>query len=155
VLGLLLNPFTESFMLEIRNVHLSDSESIAGLMTQLGYPTSEDEMNERLTRLLPSTSRHCYLAIFDGTVAGFIAMDVNPYFEKNSYYGRILALVVDDRFRGQKIGERLVEKSEIWFLEQNATEVLVNSHVKRTAAHRFYEKLGYDKTGFRFVKKIS
>lgn len=141
--------------MKIRNVLLSDSTSVAGLMTQLGYPTSADEMNERLTRILPAKHRAAYVAELGGTVAGFIAMDVNPYFEKNGLYGRILALVVDDRFRGQKIGQKLVEKSESWLVEQNAGEVLVNSSVKRLDAHRFYENLGYGKTGFRFVKKIS
>ncbi|RYZ49477.1 MAG: GNAT family N-acetyltransferase, partial [Proteobacteria bacterium] len=141
--------------MQIRNVHLSDSLSIAGLMTQLGYPTSVEEMNERLTRLLPLPNHNSYVADMNGTVAGFIALDVNPYYEKNGYYGRILALVVDDRFRGKKIGQQLIVKSEAWFIERKAGDVLVNSSVKRLDAHRFYENLGYDKTGFRFVKKIS
>ena len=35
------------------------------------------------------------------------------------------------------------------------TEVIVNSSDHRLAAHRFYERLGYHNTGYRFVKPLA
>ena len=49
--------------LTIRTADLADAEALADLMTQLGYPTSQKEMSDRLAAIFPDpdyvTFGHC------------------------------------------------------------------------------------------------
>ena len=63
-------------------------------------------------------------------------------------------MVVDERERGSGVGALLLEEVEAWAASRGATDILVNSHLRRERAHRFYERLGYDRTGYRFLKVL-
>ena len=139
----------------IRSAILEDSPAIARLMTQLGYATSVDEMEERLAGILPHPDHMTYIAELEGEVVGMIGVGISRYYEKDGAYGRVLALVVDETQRGRGIGASLVAEAERWLKERGAPSVVVNSGSQRGDAHRFYRRLGYSETGLRFVKSLS
>jgi len=62
-------------------------------------------------------------------------------------------LSVDERHRGQGIGAALLTFAETWLHRLDAGVCIVNSHIRRLDAHRFYEREGYQRTGHRFEKK--
>ena len=140
---------------KIRSVCLDDSSAIACLMSQLGYPTSSDEMKERLAAILPDSDYMTFVAEYEEEVVGVIGVGVNRYYEKNGTYGRLLALVVDEKFKGYGTGASLVAEGERWLKEREVSSIVVNSGKQRSDAHRFYERLGYEETGLRFVKLLS
>ena len=140
---------------KIRSAILRDSTAIALLMTQLGYATSADEMRERLAGILPHPDYMTWVAESDAEVVGIIGAGISRYYEKNGVYGRLLALVVDERHRGQGVGASLVGEAERRLKEMGATTLIVNSGSRRGDAHRFYRRLGYRETGLRFVKSLS
>jgi len=140
---------------QIRDACLRDSSVIARLMSQLGYPTSSDEMKERLAGILPNSDYMTLIAEVQKDAVGVIGIGVNRYYEKNGVYGRLLALVVDERWRGQGIGASLVAQAEHWLKEREVTSIVVNSGKHRDEAHRFYKQLGYEETGVRLVKSLS
>ena len=124
-------------------------------MSQLGYPTSSDEMKERLAAILSDSDYMTFVAEYQKEVVGVIGVGVNRYYEKNGTYGRLLALVVDEKLKGRGIGASLVTEGERWLKEREVSSIVVNSGKQRHAAHRFYERLGYKATGLRFVKLLS
>ncbi len=65
----------------------------------------------------------------------------------------IASLVIEEKARGQRIGEKLVAEVEKW-AEDKAGQVSLRSQTKRVDAHRFYQRLGYriTKTSYTFVK---
>jgi GNAT superfamily N-acetyltransferase len=63
-------------------------------------------------------------------------------------------MVVDEALRGGGIGARLVRAAEEALAAQGCHMVEVTSHVRRTEAHRFYERLGYEKTSVRLAKAL-
>lgn len=138
----------------IRSATLADSPAIAGLMTQLGYPTSPDEMKERLLGILPHPDYETFVAESAGHVVGIVGLGVGRYYEKGGDYGRLLALVVDEGQRGRGVGASLVAEAERWLKERGVSAVIVNSGSRRGDAHRFYRRLGYKETGLRFVKSL-
>ena len=140
---------------QIRDACLRDSSVIARLMSQLGYPTSSDEMKERLAGILPNSDYMTLIAEVQKDAVGVIGIGVSRYYEKNGVYGRLLALVVDERWRGQGIGASLVAQAEHWLKEREVTSIVVNSGKHRDEAHRFYKQLGYEETGVRLVKSLS
>jgi GNAT superfamily N-acetyltransferase len=68
---------------------------------------------------------------------------------------RLASLVVDDTCRSQGIGEQLLHASESWARAQHCDVLELSSNIKRVDAHRFYERLGYNKTGWRLWKALS
>ncbi len=141
-------------MVSFREVKIEDAEQVAELITQLGYQTDKIQMTDRLQNLIHKSDRATIVAEVDGAVTGIIGMNISPYYEKDGLYGRIVVLVVNERHRGKNIGKNLLNQAEQWFRKNEASDVVVNSGVQRMDTHRFYEKFGYEKTGFRFVKKI-
>jgi GNAT superfamily N-acetyltransferase len=140
---------------KIRSACLDDSSAIACLISQLGYPTSSEEMKKRLAAILPDSDYMTFVAEYQKEVVGVIGVGTYPYYEKNGTYGRLLALVVDEKLKGHGIGVSLVTEAERWLKERGVGSVIVNSGKQRIDAHRFYERLGYEATGLRFVKLLS
>ncbi len=140
-------------MTSIRAFAEADIGGLVALMGELGYPTTVEEMEPRLARF--GGDHHTLVAESpDGTLAGFIGLVVVPVYEYSAPVGYILALSVGGAFQGQGIGRALVAAAEDWFRERGAHDVRVNSGLQREGAHRFYESLGYEKTGFRFRKLL-
>jgi len=139
----------------VRPAHIDDSAAIAELITQLGYPSTEPEMHERLLAIAADADYVTYVAECDGRVAGMIGVRRGVHYERSGPYGQIIALVTAEAFRGRGIGALLVAEGERWLREIGANVVVVTSADHREGAHRFYERLGYDATGRRFFKRLS
>jgi GNAT superfamily N-acetyltransferase len=139
---------------KIRNACLDDSSAIARLMSQLEYPTSSDEMKVRLGAILSDSNFMTFVAEHRREVVGVIGLGVGRYYEKNGTYGRLLVLAVDEKWRGRGAGASLVGTAEYWLKERNVNSIIVNSGKHRSEAHSFYRRLGYEKTGVRFVKLL-
>ena len=141
--------------LMIRAACTSDGAALAGLMCELGYQTSESEMQSRLEKILPDPHYCTLVAVAEDRVCGMIGTFARYSFEHNDPGGRILALVVAKASRRSSIGRRLVAAAENDFVQRNITRIAVNTRCQRKDAHQFYESLGYTRNGFRFVKNLA
>ena len=147
---------TTDVQVAIRQALITDAPQIATLISGMGYPTRPEEMSGRL-RLIGSYSDYItYVAIsrVDNEIVGIVGAGLAPYYEKNGLYGRLLVLAVAASYRSRGIGRLLVEEIECWFKTKNVDVIVVNSGSSRTEAHRFYERVGFQKTGLRFVKEL-
>jgi GNAT superfamily N-acetyltransferase len=138
----------------IREARPSDSADVARLITQLGYPSSENEIAQRLTALSRLPEHATFVAELDGRVVGLVGAYMDYALEINGSYGRLMGLVVDESFRGRGVGKRLLEWIEGWLRDRGATRLTLTSGKQRTEAHKFYRRLGYDETGLRFAKHL-
>lgn len=139
----------------IRDAVIDDAEPIGRLITELGYPTSPEAMRDRLTLILADPGYATFVADRDGDVVGVAGATISRYYEKDDLYSRLAVLVVSSEAQGLGLGGRLVQAVERWSVTQGAREVIVNSGLQRAEAHGFYERRGYSRTGFRFVKQLS
>lgn len=138
----------------VRPVEAADIDALADLMTQLGYETRASEMQMRMEAI--SADRHyaTFVAVSKGKVCGMIGTFTCYSYEHNSPGGRILALVVSEKMRGRGVGHALIEAAGKDLAQKNIQRVAVNTHLERKEAHEFYEKAGYKRNGFRFVKEL-
>jgi ribosomal protein S18 acetylase RimI-like enzyme len=83
-----------------------------------------------------------------GTVA-------SPSYEHNDMGGRILALVTSKTMRRHGIGRALIVMAEKDFTQRGIQRIALNTRLAREDAHKFYESLGYERNGWRFVKQLS
>jgi GNAT superfamily N-acetyltransferase len=112
-------------------------------------------MATRLATIVARPDYATFVAERAGAVVGMAGAMVGYFYEKNGRYARLVVLVVDEAQRGTGIGEALVRAVERWADAQGAGEIVVNSRTDRAAAHRFYERLGYETTGVRYVKTLA
>jgi GNAT superfamily N-acetyltransferase len=138
--------------LTIRTVELKDSETLARLVTQLGYPTSVAQMHQRLTTILSLPEYHTFVACMSDRVVGTATVWLGHAIEFDGQYGRVTAVAVDDSVRRQGVGRALLQDVEHWLRAQDAAMVTLTSAAHRREAHKFYESLGYDSNGIRFKK---
>jgi len=128
----------------------SDAESLASLVNALGYPSTPSEMTIRLESFPPS--HLTFVAEIDGHVAGFVGLCLLPIYESSMPIGYVLALSVAPAFRQRGVGRFLMEAAEAWLLQKGIRDVRLSSGFQREAAHSFYERCGYSKTGYRLRK---
>jgi GNAT superfamily N-acetyltransferase len=123
-------------------------------MTQLGYPTRASEMEMRMEAICADKNYATFVAVSDGKVCGMIGTFTSYSYEHNSPSGRILALVVSEKMRGRGVGRALIAAAENHLAQKNIRRIAVNTRFERKEAHEFYEKVGYTRNGFRFVKEL-
>jgi GNAT superfamily N-acetyltransferase len=123
-------------------------------MTELGYPTTEDEMAGRIRAILPRGDYLVAVALSNEQVVGAIGAMIGYYLEINGCVGRVIVLSVALGHRRLGIGARLLAHAESWLRTRGAATCIVNSSTHRTDAHRFYVREGYQTTGIRFCKEL-
>ena len=100
-------------------------------------------MRRRLAAILPDSGYMTFVAEFEGEVVGVIGVGVNYYYEKNGIYGRLLVLVVDEKWRGRGIGASLVAEAERGLKEREVSSMLLNwSHVPLEISRRWVHTAG-------------
>jgi ribosomal protein S18 acetylase RimI-like enzyme len=140
--------------LTVRAPEAGDMEALADLMTQLGYETCTSEMQMRMETIMANKQYATFVAVSEGKVCGMIGTRISYSYEHNNPGAAILALIVSENMRGRGVGEALVTVAENDLTQKNIRRLAVYTHFRRTRAHEFYEKMGYEKNGFRLVKEL-
>jgi ribosomal protein S18 acetylase RimI-like enzyme len=137
----------------IRDAELNDVPELAVLMCELGYETHRTEMETRLELILSNPTCKTFVAIMDGSVCGMIRTLTYPSYEHNDASGRILSLVTLRAARRNGIGRALIATAEKDSAHRGIRRVSLDTRLNREDAHKFYELLGYERNGWRFVKQ--
>src|ERR1043165_4960440 len=138
----------------IRDAGSEDAPAIAGLLTQLGYPSEEEAVESRLDRLRIVGDRIA-VAELDGAVVGLAHLQVTPAIERDRPAAKIGALVVDQAHRGLGIGRALVGAMEAEARLRGCELLSLATSERRDDAHAFYERLGLEHTGRRYGRTLS
>ena len=109
----------------------------------------------RMERIAADGCYRTFVAVLDGKVCGMIGTLTCPSYEHNNPGGRILALATLGTMRRRGIGRALIARAEKDFAERGITRIALNTQLTREDAHKFYESLGYERNGWRFVKQLS
>jgi GNAT superfamily N-acetyltransferase len=142
--------------LYITPMGIEDVTAVTELARQLGYPSTNDEIQNRFERMQKEPGNHVLVArATDGTACGWIhlrhdfSLGSDPRLE-------VAGLVVDEKVRGQGIGAQLMAEAEKHARAHGLHLIRLRSNTSRAGAHRFYERLGYaiKKTSHLFVKEL-
>jgi GNAT superfamily N-acetyltransferase len=138
----------------IREAVAGDAQAVASLFSQLGYPASAEEMTGRIETLSLLKEYKTFVAEAQDEVIGLVGVYLGHSLEFTGMYGRLTALVVDEKLRGRGIGKMLIERVESWLAGQGALLVVLTSSSRRKESHDFYRHIGYIDTGLRFTKRL-
>jgi GNAT superfamily N-acetyltransferase len=128
------------------------------LLEHLGYPTDEAAVHQRLDYWLDDPSSWLIGAEDGETLVGVAALHVLPMLEVTGRFGRLVALVVDDRYRGRGVGGSLVSAAEEQARAAGCVLLEISSSRHRNRAHEFYQRLGYEDrcpSSARFAKYLT
>lgn len=131
-------------MISIREMHERDLPEVRGLAEQLGYPVDLDILSQRFSVIDSSTLHKLFVACDDEKVIGWIhaGREMSSLLVEDR--ADIGGLIVDSKYRSKGIGANLLEAAEKWARSQDLNLVRVRSNIKRTEAHRFYQRQGYN-----------
>ncbi|QED23166.1 GNAT family N-acetyltransferase [Candidatus Deianiraea vastatrix] len=129
-------------------------KQIKELLKQLEYSMSDDQILERLN-IYNDDFHRCFLAVINDEIAGLVALSIRELFIIQTRKAFIEGLVVDEKFRGQKIGEKLLKYSENYAKNQGCSIVELTSGKRRekNGALRFYERLGFSDGQKNYLRK--
>ncbi len=143
---------TDTPHLSIRPIQPADATAAAELSGQLGYPSTPEQLSERIAVLTDCANSQ---AVFVATlteapgstpkIVGWIEVAITRHLQSDPFV-LLGGLVVQEGHRGLGIGRRLCEKAESWTLEQGINILRVTSRSSRPDAHRFYLRDGYVET---------
>lgn len=126
----------------IRMMGPEDATAVSMLSAQLGYMNTIEETLEHIDHLGRSEHDHLLVALWENEIAGWIHAFKTTRLEAGNYT-EIAALVVDEQYRGKKIGEQLVNAIKEWSRQQGYSKIVVRSNVLRNKAHHFYLTHGF------------
>src|SRR5580692_104536 len=140
----------------VRTAQPRDSDRIAELAGQLGYPCTGKEVSERLSQMQDA---HQYAVLVaelpTGQIAGWIGLHVFRAVELETV-AEISGLIVDEDIRSCGIGKVLLDAADEWARRVGCNVISVRSNIKRDRAHQFYANNGYEhvKTQKELRKKL-
>lgn len=139
----------------LRTATLEDSDVLAALSGELGYPTEPTALRSRLGLIDRREDDLVLVAEREGAVIGWVHVFAAVRLESEPC-AELGGLVVKSDARGTGIGHALLVSAESWAHERGARDMRIRSNIVRERAHAFYEGCGYhsSKTQRVFVKRL-
>jgi GNAT superfamily N-acetyltransferase len=140
----------------VRQAKSKDVIHITALCDQLGYPSSSEQVAQRIERIQQLDDHALFvMERADGDLIGWVHVYLCPLVVTD-LETEIGGLVVDERYRDRGIGQLLMRHAEQWSREKGCQALRLRSNVTRENAHAFYERMGYKKikTSWMFRKEL-
>lgn len=137
----------------IRRALEGDAPELARLLTPLGYPRSEEDLRA-VWDAWEADGNFALVAEGSDGLIGVVTLHSMVVLHRPRPVGRITSLFVDTPARGAGLGRALMEAAENALRERGCGLVEVTSHRRRTDAHTFYERFGYERTSYRFAREL-
>ncbi|HHX12862.1 MAG TPA: GNAT family N-acetyltransferase [Clostridiales bacterium] len=130
--------------MEIRECLSSDYKDIYQLNKKaFGYEYDIEKTKSRLNEIINRETDKIYVASIDNKVVGYIhGSDYECTY--SDPLKNIMAIAVDEDYRGKGIGRTLLNAIENWAKESDCSGVRLVSGFNRVEAHRFYLHCGYN-----------
>ena len=96
-----------------------------------------------------------YVALLEDEVIGFISSAQTYAVGFDGSYMQIIALAVKTEKQNKGVGTKLVQSMENYARKKNCYSIGLCSGFKRTGAHEFYERRGFNKGSYAFNKMLN
>lgn len=108
---------------------------------------------ETLMNLVASENSHLFLAYDDSeNITGMLTVGI--YYSPTGKKAWIEDVVVNDTYRGQGIGEKLVQHAINFVKTKDVNLLMLTSHPSRIAANKLYQKVGFNRRETNVYKMI-
>lgn len=122
------------------------------LLRQLTQGLTEESLSTMLDDMLPKEYK--VVAVFWNDQC----MALSGYWIGTKFYsGKYLEMdnvIVEDYMRSKGLGRMLLEHCAKVAKENNCSHIMLDVYVENIKAHVFYERHGFTRRGYHFLKKI-
>lgn len=118
------------------------------------YSLSYDIFKRLYKKIIASDSYKVLVYVDDKQIVGVITLRLEWQLHHCAKIAEIMECAVKKGYRSGGKGSLLFEFACKLAKNQNCFQVEVASNCKRTRAHKFYKKLGMNKTHYKFCKPI-
>ncbi len=138
----------------IRKAQPGDGNTISALLDQLGYPSTNSFIEDKIVQITNSPNAHLLVYEHDEQVVALVSLQFIPQIALEGDFARISYLVVDSSYRSQGIGHEILEYCTKLARERKCDRMEVHSHARRTEAHRFYEAEKFKESPKYLIKML-
>jgi len=139
----------------IREVRESDYLALLPLWRDFGGFANEENIVRHYGRIKDDQRYKTFVADCGGETVGCITTVQYYGIGIEGSYMVIIGISVKEDMQGRGIGTKLIEHNEEYAKESGVFSIYLNSDMKRTDAHGFYERNGYGRHSFGFGKTIN
>ena len=129
-------------MVTIREVEMTDAQAIRTLLEQLGYFQSIVLIEKKIEQFKQDQDQFLFIAELQQQIVGFLSLSMIPQIATEGDFARIAYLCVDEKCRGQKIGQVLLNHAEDIAKQGGCDRMELHSSDHRKQAHQFYLRWG-------------
>jgi len=140
--------------MKIRKADLEDTAAIMVLLEQLGYPGTQSFLQERIAMLVDDPQEELVVGEQEGKVVAVLSVHFIPQLGVKGSFARISYFCVDQDFRSKGLGRQLEKYAETVARSRACDRIEVHCHSRRTGAHLFYARQGYEEVPKYFTKKL-
>jgi GNAT superfamily N-acetyltransferase len=151
----------------IRLAIAADAPGISRLLTQLEYPGTEDFITSRLETMLadpaetllvwsepPAASNSPADPPEREVILAILSLHFIPQLALKGDFARISYFAVDKDTRSRGIGAGLEAEATRLARERGCTLLEVHCHTRRTRAHEFYARQGFEESPKYLIKRL-
>jgi GNAT superfamily N-acetyltransferase len=110
-----------------------------------------EEARERLPRFAQYPNYRLFVAVIEGNIAGVYSLLILDKLAKRGVPSGIVEdVAVNPAAQRQGVGRAMMEHAIGLCREAGCYKMALSSNLERTAAHQFYESLGFDRHGYSF-----
>ncbi|WP_130802974.1 GNAT family N-acetyltransferase [Acinetobacter ihumii] len=139
-------------MVIVRKAHLKDAPVIKSLLAQLGYDQDVASIEKKISEFDQNHDQYILVAEYQQQIAGFLSLSMIPQLALQGDFARIAYLCVDEKLRGQKVGQTLLAYAEDIAKERGCDRLELHSSDHRKQAHQFYLAQDYEDSPKYFRK---
>jgi N-acetylglutamate synthase-like GNAT family acetyltransferase len=140
--------------LDIRKAEKKDIAALCLLMDEMSHTgITPEQMLARLRLVEASAIDSLYVCEDNGKVVGLLGFRIRENLEEASRFGEVSAIVVGPDSRRAGVGRFMMGHAEKLARQTGCKGLwLVSGFGREAEAHKFYQRLGFQTTGYRFVK---
>jgi len=145
--------------LQIRAATKADLPSILALYAELEDGSgvlSIEEAQSILARMQSYPDYKVYVAMLDGSIVGtFALLIIDNLAHMGAPSGVVEDVVVHRDWQSKGVGKQMMQFAMDRCRERGCYKLVLSSNLKREAAHRFYDDLGFRRHGYSFVVELN
>jgi GNAT superfamily N-acetyltransferase len=138
----------------IRKATLADHDEIKIMLTQLGYPDTENFLLRKMEIVINNTWQELIVYELEEKVVAFIVFEFLPQLGLKGDIARIGYFAVDESVQSKGIGREIEQYCEKLAREKGCDRIEVHCHERRKDAHRFYYRQGYYESPKYLMKSL-
>lgn len=140
--------------MQIRNMEVKDAAVVADLLEQMGYPNTQHFLPNRIEQMRQCDREALLVVEEEGQVIAFISVHFIPQIALAGDFARISYFAVDQNIRSKGVGKFVEEHITALAITRGCDRIELHSHSRRTDAHRFYFRQGYEDVPKYLVKSL-